>query len=189
MKKQMNVNSRIYCFLLIVGILAINCNNVPASNNDPINVVKKYIDSDLQGVRLSGETYNQIESLILWEHEPGWDQFFVSRNVNIRSSTMHENQATVEVVYEVICIVSGNSLNRYHFNELIEIHLTLIDGEWKIVKPIFPPHVSQQVAREHYYSLYKNDVKGMFAEDYKDIVNKLDELRDYYAKTSNETEQ
>ena len=73
------------------------------------DVVRRYYTRDLEGARLSGDTYKaRIAPLITWKDEPGWDTVFVTQKVYIsRSEKIAGSRAAIEVRYENIGIISG----------------------------------------------------------------------------------
>lgn len=144
-------------YFLIVSLLF--CwSNVFAAEESPQDVVKKYFTADLNGVRLSGQTYKTIKPLIVWEHEPGWDFAFITDDVKIYNMQKISNtEVSVEVRYRIVGILSGDDLSEYYFKEVIDFVVTREGARWKIKKPIFPPHISSVAAVKQIEELIRTE--------------------------------
>ena len=142
------VNNKIF-YIIFFSLFFVRLNIAFAVEGSPQDIVKKYYTADLNGVRLSGQTYENIKPLITWEHEPGWDTEFITDEVKIYSTKLNNDEALVEVRYHIIGIFSGENLLKYDFNEVIDFILIREGKEWKIKKPIFPPHVLPSTAIRH----------------------------------------
>lgn len=146
-----------------------------AESNTPQDIVRKYYTKDLQGVRLSGDTYGEIESLITWKHEPGWDHAFIVNEISIRDSKeISKDDTLIEVKYHIIGIMDGHDLLEFIFYEVIDFEVTRDQGEWKIKNPIFPPHISVKSAIKHFEELSSK----ITDEDRKTINRTIERLRE-----------
>ena len=54
-----------------------------ANDSTPESVIKKFYQADFEGAKLSSEGYKRIKPLITWEHEPGWDLVFITKEAKI----------------------------------------------------------------------------------------------------------
>ncbi len=124
----------------------------------PQDVVKKYYTEDLNGARLSGETYKNIKPLVTWEQEPGWDHAFIADQVKIHNARkISKTEALFEVRYHVIGVVEGDNLLEYDFIEVIDFILIYEEEKWKIKKPIFPPHILPSTAIRYLEELIRSE--------------------------------
>ncbi len=129
-----------------------------AVDDSPQEVVKRYYTADMNGVRLSGQTYKSIKPLVSWEHEPGWDYAFITNEVKIyNAQKISNNEVIVEVRYHIIGIWGGDSFSEYDFNEVIDFTVVHDGKKWKIKKPIFPPHISPTAAIKHLEELIRTE--------------------------------
>lgn len=110
----------------IASILIIFMQNFTfAMEQTPEDVVKKYYTVDLNGAKLSMDTYEAIISpLIAWENEQGWDIAFVARKAYINNvEKINDNEVHIKVCYENAGVLSGDEVIEDEFVEEIELVL------------------------------------------------------------------
>ena len=109
--------------------------------SSPSGIVQEYCQKDFDGVRLSSKTWQQVLPLITWEHEQGWDVVTGISEFKITSEDISGDSAKVQVQF----LNKSGSLD-----ESIIIHLRNKSGQWKIVSPMYQPHVSQDLLCEKF---------------------------------------
>lgn len=119
-----------------------------ALEDTPQEIVKKYYTLDRQGIRLGLQADGDINQLVAWEYEPGWDFSFIVNNVtHYNTKKITDKEVSVEVKYQVIGILGGGEdLATYDFYELIDFIVVKTGDKWKIKTPLTPPHISVSAA-------------------------------------------
>ncbi|MBI5642400.1 MAG: hypothetical protein HY954_02885 [Deltaproteobacteria bacterium] len=109
----------------------------------PEGVVRAYFTGDSKGEKLSPETYaGKIAPLVEWPSEHVWDRAFIIDGTKIlRSRMISENEASVEVRYHVVGILSTYGILSYDFHEIVDFTVVEDKGKWKIRRPAIPPHL------------------------------------------------
>jgi len=147
-----------FCVLILLVILFIvNCYSpLYANSNTPESVVNKYYQADLRGARLSAEGYQKIKPLILWEHEPGWDLVFVTKEARTeKTGQLRNGEMYVTVFYEVAGILNGDELLEVEFTQVVTFTIIKKNTQWKIKQPVIFPHVSQLALSKHLEEVIK----------------------------------
>jgi hypothetical protein len=148
------VINKIACFVSFV-LLIIGCSNVViADEKSPEEIVKRYYMADFNGVRLHAGQDENIQQLIAWKHEPGWDYAFIVDKISIHNvKQLSADEVIIEVRYHIIGIWQGEDFFEFDFNEVIDFVLMREGEKWKIIEPIFPPHISPSAAIKHLENL------------------------------------
>ena len=131
--------------------------SVPASSltndltNDPAKVIKKYLSLDKRGVRLTAQTYESVKPYVAWEQEePVWERFVVIRDYVVSDDVtqwdiVSSTEARIPVTFQVLGIVHVETATfiRAPREEVLSIRIRAVDNHWKMVSPVFPPHVGR----------------------------------------------
>jgi hypothetical protein len=178
MIKLVQLNKIICISFLFFIFLTESINYVYAAEMRPAEIVKKYYIADLNGVRLSGNTYSTIKHLILWENEPGWDSMFIANEVRIYGTKIISDTEThIEVRYHIIGILAGDMLHAFDFTEVINFILVKKGEQWKIKGPIFLPHVALSSAKKHIEKLVQSNTEDKtIARKYKQVMERLSDM-------------
>jgi hypothetical protein len=88
---------------------------------------------------------DKISALATWQIEPGWDSVIVVRDFIIVRAHTGQRTSSIAVRYTALGQLSGTSVTpaRQH-EELVTFDLIMSGNEWKIERPLIPPHVSVQ---------------------------------------------
>lgn len=129
------------------------------STGEPERIAKTYFTSDLKGGRLSPEGFvSTMRPLIEWDSEHAWDHAFIVKGARVYNSRMTgENEASVEVRYHVNGILTNYGVLRFDFYEIVDFTLVRKDGQWKIKKPVIPPHLWPRTAVRHLEGMLKDE--------------------------------
>jgi len=125
--------------MLSTTVLLLLLATTSIAGGSPKDTVLEYCQKDFDGIRLSSKTWQQVVPLITWEHEAGWDSVTGVSAFELTSEEISGNQATVQVQFTD---KFGSLGERINFNLREE------DGRWKIVSPVYQPHVSQALLCE-----------------------------------------
>ncbi|MCM2357751.1 MAG: hypothetical protein NDI77_06355 [Geobacteraceae bacterium] len=166
-----------YCICLLIFLL-LNTGIAIGSTEIPAEIVKRYCSADLNGARLSSNAYNAVRPLVYWNDEPGWDHSFVISGFDvIKSKKTTNGEVIVEVTYNVIAILNGDELLTYNFVELVDFVLAKKGKEWRIVRPIVPPHVSATAAIENITNVLKTETDKGRVRELKHLVDRLEGIK------------
>lgn len=173
--------------LLCLVVLAVGTGVFPLSvlsltndlTNDPAKVLNKYLSLDKRGVRLTAHSYESVKSYVAWEQEePVWKQFVVIRNYSVSDDVtqwdvVSSTEAFIPVTFQVLGVVHVETATFVPGprEQVLSVHIRAVDNHWKLVGPVFPPHVSRQRLAD-----FVKD--AMFHEDNADRVDTLRRLRE-----------
>ena len=108
--------------------------------NTPEEVVAYYCARDASGFVWSGLLDAEVRAFTSWKEAPQHDVFYIAKNYEInpqRVTTIHGNQADVEVRYTLVALGDANN-TRIPVNspELrVVFNLRKTEGVWKIDSP------------------------------------------------------
>ena len=141
------------CLLLVLLIPGGASAQTGALNKDPAKLVKKYLDLDSKGARLHALTREAQQPYVAWESEPVWGHIVVISRYDVVDDTAQwEIKNNLDVVIPVEFRVIGSLyLEQPTFlsepqTERIGFRVKAINGLWRIVEPMLPPHVGQKRA-------------------------------------------
>ncbi len=122
-----------------------------AVSHSPAKVVEKYFALDNKGVRLDASSFEAVAGYVDWKEEPAWGKVIV-----INGFTVPDDFRQWEIVnrLEVVVPVEFRVLGVMYLDtagfvpepgmEQARVRLKVLNGRWKIVEPILPPHVGQK---------------------------------------------
>jgi len=124
----------------------------------PQDVVRTFCKLDADGSRLSSGARRNIDPLLDWGEEGGYDEFIVIRDFKVNKAIIHNSTATVTVEYHVL-----GSTDSFQFSKasdhrsLINFSLLKQNSSWKIRQPLIAPHVYWNQAITHLESLQEDE--------------------------------
>ena len=142
--------------LLIVGLAGEGQTQTGGLKHNPVDVVRRYVTLDSKGARLGASTYEALRPFVEWGPDPVW-----GRVVVIDDFTIAEDLAQWEVVsnLEVVIPVTFTVLGSVYYEkgsfiperatEEIRVRVKAVRNRWRIVEPIWPPHVGQKRMINH----------------------------------------
>jgi len=150
---------------LLTAVMATASISVPTNaaprngaSRKPANVVKEYCRLDSEGARLSSETWPRVAPLVGWEEEPGWDTATLVSRYRIESTAVGPDHATVIVVFRILGRLEDDEpiapASKY---ETLAFRLERAGADWKIVRPVRPPHVTVRSMIEHLRALLQHE--------------------------------
>ena len=142
---------------LVMGVVWLAAWTVPglaqtnAVSHSPAKVVEKYFALDNKGVRLDASSFESVAGYVDWKEEPAWGKVIV-----INGFTVPDDFRQWEIVnrLEVLVPVEFKVLGVMYLDtagfvpepgtEQARVRLKVLNGRWKIMEPILPPHVGQK---------------------------------------------
>lgn len=119
--------------------------------NDPAKVIKKYLSLDQRGARLTAQTYEAVKPYVAWDREePAWERFVVIRKYSVSDDVtqwtiVSSTEALIPVTFQVLGVVhmeTATFMLEPH-EEQFSIRIRAVGNQWKMVSPVFPPHVGR----------------------------------------------
>jgi hypothetical protein len=119
--------------------------------NDPAGIIKKYLSLDKRGVRLQALSYESVRSYVHWGEEPPWGQVVVIEDYTINDDVrewkiVSSTEAIIPVTFQVAGIMHWEAATFLSEprKETIELRVKAVLNHWRIIAPMFPPHVGRK---------------------------------------------
>lgn len=138
-------------FIMLVGIGGETWAQTGSLTRNPVEVVKQLLTLDSKGARLGATTFEAISPYVGWGQDPVWGHVVVIDGFTVEEDVKRwEVLNTLEVVIPVTFTVLGSV---YHetgtfvperTTEDMRVRVKAVKNRWRIVEPIFPPHVGQK---------------------------------------------
>lgn len=126
--------------LLVVLLTAsLHAGDYPGS---PASVVAAYIEADGEGMALDAETASGVVRFTTWDDVQTGDSFVVIKSYEIGAVAWEGDKAGVEITYAVLGRLDGFKFTPEAKKEEVWFDLVKKKGQWKIVKPKLPPHLT-----------------------------------------------
>jgi hypothetical protein len=122
-----------------------------ALHKDPALLLKKYLELDNKGARLNSLSRESQKPYVEWKEEPVWGQLVVVSGYEIIDDlSQWDVKNNLDVVIPVEYKVLGSLylekavfLSDPHVDR-IGFRLKAVNGLWRVVEPMIPPHVGQK---------------------------------------------
>lgn len=124
----------------------------PAEPQTPVEVVKAYLRTDARGLFSPWDDVKNLLKYTTFADAPGWDAFTVTEAYSCEAGKESGNNATVEVTYQNLGVISGFNFKSDPGKEVVTYKLIKEGGAWKIDEPQLQPHVASPVAMEYLQS-------------------------------------
>jgi hypothetical protein len=122
-----------------------------ALTRDPVELVKKYVSLDQKGVRLESKSWETLKPYVHWKEEPTWGHVMVTGSYKVVDDI---KQWEIVNMLEVVIPVEFQVLGAMYWEtagflpekrvEQVKFRVKAVGGRWRIIEPLFPPHVGQQ---------------------------------------------
>ena len=145
---------RMIYFALLCGLIFLSSDGqaqTGALSKDPTIILKKYLELDLKGARLSSFTWESQRPYVAWKEEPVWGQLVVVGGYNVIEEidewdVKNNLDTVIPVEYKVLgslylekaVFLSEPRVDRIGFR------VKAVNGVWRVVDPIIPPHVGRK---------------------------------------------
>ena len=119
--------------------------------HSPVDVVKRYLALDYKGARLDAMSVETVASYTSWHEEPTWGHVVVTQGFVVAE---HYRQWEVIDRLEVVIPVTFQVIGSVYLEtagfvqeagtEEVRVRVKVVKNRWRIVEPMFPPHVGQK---------------------------------------------
>ncbi|MGH7216998.1 MAG: hypothetical protein ACREIG_07170 [Nitrospiraceae bacterium] len=145
---------RLAAFVVLIGWLVVASNasaQTGSLKHSPADVVKRYLALDYKGARLDAMSVETVASYVNWNEEPAWGHVVVTRSFVVAEQyrqweIVDRFEIVVPVTFQVIGSVYLETAGFVEAAETEEVRFRVkaVKNRWKIVEPMFPPHVGQK---------------------------------------------
>lgn len=145
---------QIICLWLFLGLILSSSDGgaqTGALVKDPAILLKKYLELDNKGARLNSLTWESQRPYVGWTEEPVWGQIVVVNGYDVIEDL---GQWNVKNNLDVIIPVEYKVLGSLYLEQAvfysdphidrIGFRVKAINGVWRVVEPLIPPHVGQK---------------------------------------------
>jgi len=119
--------------------------------NDPVKVIEKYLSLDQRGARLEAGTSEVLKPYIAWTEEPAWGQVVVISDYTVAQDTTQWEifsylEAVIPVTFQILGFMQWETATFLADprTEELSIRIRAVENRWRIVDPLFPPHVGRK---------------------------------------------
>jgi len=119
--------------------------------HSPADVVKRYLALDYKGARLDAMSAETVSSYVNWNEELAWGRVVVTRGFVVAEQyrqweIVDRFEIVIPVTFQVIGSVYLETAGFVQDVETEEVRFRVkaVKNRWKIVEPMFPPHVGQK---------------------------------------------
>lgn len=119
--------------------------------NDPVKVIEKYLSLDKRGARLEARTSEVLKPYVAWGKEPAWGQVVVISDYVVTQDVSQWEifsylETAIPVTFKVLGFMQLETVT-FLPNPSIEklsVQIRAMENRWRIVGPLFPPHVGRK---------------------------------------------
>ena len=119
--------------------------------HDPTEMVDKYLELDVKGVRLDAISQETLAPYVAWKDEPVWGRAVVITQYEVINDF---KQWTVISQSEVIIPVEYKVLGSVYWEralflpepkmERVGFRIQIVGDRWRIAEPMLPPHIGRK---------------------------------------------
>ena len=135
-------------WLLVGGLASAQTGSLKHS---PADVVKRYLTLDNKGARLDAMSAETVASYTSWDEEPAWGHVVVTQGFVVAEQyrqweIVDSLEVVIPVTFQVLGSVYWETAGFISGIETEEVRFRVkaVKNRWKIVEPMFPPHVGQK---------------------------------------------
>ena len=117
----------------------------------PAEVVKRYLALDYKGARLDAMSVETVASYTAWNEEPAWGHVVVTQGFVVAEQyrqweVIDRLEVVIPVTFQVLGSVYMETAGFVQGAETEEVRFRVkaVKNRWRIVEPMFPPHVGQK---------------------------------------------
>jgi len=119
--------------------------------HDPTDMLDKYLELDIKGVRLDPMSQEALASYTVWKSEPAWGQTVVVTDYAVINdlkqwTIISLSEVVIPVEYKVLGSVSWETAVFFAEprTERVGFRIKIVGDRWRIAEPILPPHIGQK---------------------------------------------
>jgi hypothetical protein len=124
--------------------------------HDPTDMVEKYLELDVKGVRLDAISQEALAPYITWKNEPIWGRTVVITSYRVINdfkqwTVVSQSEAIIPVEYKMLGSVYWEKASFLPEPrvERIGFRVKIVGDRWRIAEPILPPHIGQKRMINH----------------------------------------
>jgi hypothetical protein len=137
------------------GVLALALSDSHAQTgsivHDPTDMVDKYLELDIKGVRLDAISQEALAPYITWKDEPIWGRTVVVTSYQVINdfkqwTVISQTEAVIPVEYKVLGSVYWEKASFLPEPQVerVGFRVKIVGDRWRIAEPILPPHIGQK---------------------------------------------
>jgi len=141
--------------VIMIGVLALALSDSQAQIgsivHDPTDMVDKYLELDIKGVRLDAISQEALASYITWKDEPIWGRTVVVTSYEVINdfkqwTVVSQSEAIIPVEYRVLGSVYWEKASFLPEPQVerVGFRVKIVGDRWRIAEPILPPHIGQK---------------------------------------------
>jgi hypothetical protein len=119
--------------------------------HDPTDMVDKYLELDIKGVRLDAISQEALAPYVAWTNEPVWGRTVVVTQYEViddfkQWTVISQAEAIIPVEFKVLGSVYWEraSFLPEPKTERVGFRVKIVGDRWRIAEPMLPPHVGQK---------------------------------------------
>lgn len=141
--------------MIMTGVMALAFSNghaqVGSIAHDPTDMVDKYLELDVKGVRLDAISQEALAPYVTWKDEPVWGRAVVITKYEViddfkQWTVISQSEVIIPVEYKVLGSVYWEraSFLPEPKVERVGFRIKIVGDRWRIAEPILPPHIGQK---------------------------------------------
>lgn len=149
------MKTRIVWRAVMVGCLVLTLSDARGQTGsiarDPTEMVDKYLELDVKGVRLDAISQEALAPYVTWTEEPVWGHAVVITNFTVINefkqwTVVNQAEVIIPVEYKVLGSVYWEraSFLPEPRTERVGFRIKIVGDRWRIAEPMLPPHVGQK---------------------------------------------
>ncbi len=122
-----------------------------AITRSPAEVVQKYLMLDNKGARLDAGSFSTLAAYVGWKEEPSWGKIVVINGFSVPADyrkwdIINSLEVVIPVEFKVLGVVYLDTAGfiAEPAVEQVRVRVKVLNSRWRIVEPMFPPHVGQR---------------------------------------------
>ena len=141
----------LFSLALLLGVFLIASDGRARTGDltrDPSDLVRVYVSLDSKGARLDSMSYEALRPYVNWTDEPPWGHAVVIEGYEVVDDVkgwqiVSNTEVVIPVRYRTVGVVYWNTATFIPDRQVEEVgfRIKAIKSRWKVIEPIFPPHV------------------------------------------------
>jgi hypothetical protein len=170
--------------IFLAGLLALMLSDAGAQvgqiAHDPTDMLDKYLELDIKGIRLDPMSQEALTSYTVWKGEPVWGKAVVVTDYAVINDF---KQWTVISLSEVVIPVEYKILGSVYWEtavffpeprvERVGFRIKIVGDRWRIAEPIMPPHIGQKRMINHVRQAILDEKEPTRAATLEALLNDL----------------
>jgi hypothetical protein len=119
--------------------------------HSPAEVVQKYLMLDNKGARLDAGSFDTLAPYVGWKEEPSWGKIIVINGFSVpddyrKWDIINSLEVVIPVEFKILGAVYLDTAGFIADPsvEQVRVRVKVLNSRWRIIDPMFPPHVGQR---------------------------------------------